>query len=90
MEWTHYVIIYYVHLHSFEDSDMTMEKFAEAYNANLANGIGNLASRLLNLGEKNLDTAPEIPEMTIPDDWKKSYGRISFRSRMRYCMATYW
>jgi len=60
------------HLHSFEDSDMTMEKFAEAYNANLANGIGNLASRLLNLGEKNLDTAPEIPEMTIPDDWKKA------------------
>jgi len=60
------------HLHSFEDSDMTMEKFAEAYNANLANGIGNLASRLLNLGEKNLDTAPEIPEMTIPEDWKQA------------------
>jgi methionyl-tRNA synthetase len=62
------------HLHAFEDSDMTMEKFAEAYNANLANGIGNLASRLLNLGEKNLDTAPEISDMTIPDDWKEAIG----------------
>jgi len=45
---------------------------AEAYNENLANGIGNLASRLLNLGEKNLDAAPVIPEMTIPDDWKQA------------------
>lgn len=34
---------------TFEDGDMTMEKFKEAYNANLANGLGNLTSRLLNM-----------------------------------------
>ena len=60
------------HLHAFEDGDMTMEKFAEVYNANLANGIGNLASRLLNLGEKNLESAPEIPSANIPDDLKQA------------------
>ena len=34
---------------SFEDSPFTMERFKEAYNANLANGIGNLVSRLMNM-----------------------------------------
>ncbi len=34
---------------SFEDGDMTMDRFKEAYNANLANGIGNLASRILKM-----------------------------------------
>jgi methionyl-tRNA synthetase len=42
------------HIHPFEDSDFTMERFKEAYNADLANGIGNLASRILTLSEKNL------------------------------------
>jgi methionyl-tRNA synthetase len=37
------------HMNSFEDSDMTMEKFHEAYNANLANGIGNLVQRLMKM-----------------------------------------
>jgi methionyl-tRNA synthetase len=39
------------HVHSFEDSDMTMEKFKEAYNANLANGIGNLVQRSMKMIE---------------------------------------
>jgi methionyl-tRNA synthetase len=33
----------------FEDSDFTWEKFKESYNANLANGLGNLVSRILKL-----------------------------------------
>lgn len=37
------------HVHSFEDSDVTMEKFREAYNANLANGIGNLVQRTMKM-----------------------------------------
>lgn len=37
------------HMHSFEDSDMTLEKFKEAYNANLANGLGNLVQRTMKM-----------------------------------------
>lgn len=36
-------------LATFEDSDFTLERFREAYNANLANGLGNLVSRLLKM-----------------------------------------
>lgn len=37
------------HVNAFEDSDMTIEKFKEAYNANLANGIGNLVQRVMKM-----------------------------------------
>jgi len=40
-------------LQPFEDSPFTMEKFKEAYNAYLANGIGNLTSRILKMAETN-------------------------------------
>ncbi|MBI5005046.1 MAG: methionine--tRNA ligase, partial [Candidatus Lloydbacteria bacterium] len=33
----------------FEDGDFTEEKFIEAYNANLANGLGNLVSRVMKM-----------------------------------------
>ena len=47
---------------TFEDSPFTMERFKDAYNANLANGLGNLTSRILTLSEKYLKKSPEIPE----------------------------
>lgn len=40
-------------LSPFEDSPFTMEKFKEAYNAHLANGLGNLVSRVLKMAETN-------------------------------------
>jgi len=44
----------------FEDSDMTKERFEEAFQANLANGIGNLCARVAAMSEKeNLRVASE-------------------------------
>lgn len=40
-------------LSPFEDSPFTMEKFKEAYNAHLANGLGNLVSRTMKMAEAN-------------------------------------
>ncbi|MDQ3089979.1 MAG: methionine--tRNA ligase [bacterium] len=36
-------------LSTWEDSDFTWERFLESYNANLANGIGNLTSRIMKM-----------------------------------------
>ncbi|HEV3244961.1 MAG TPA: class I tRNA ligase family protein, partial [Candidatus Paceibacterota bacterium] len=37
------------HVSPFEDSDFTMERFKEAYNADLANGLGNLVARVMRM-----------------------------------------
>lgn len=56
---------------SFEDSPFTLERFKEAYNSGLANGLGNLSSRILTLSEKYLDRCPEIPESS---DFTEYFG----------------
>lgn len=38
---------------AFEDSDFSIDKFISRYNSDLANGLGNLATRVSNLLEKN-------------------------------------
>lgn len=40
-------------VHPFEDSPFTMERFKESYNAHLANGLGNLVSRVIKMAETN-------------------------------------
>jgi methionyl-tRNA synthetase len=44
---------------TFEDGDYTWEKFVESYNAGLANGIGNLTSRIMKMAISN--TVPISP-----------------------------
>lgn len=43
------------HISPFEDGDMTMERFKDAYNANLANGLGNLVSRIMKMAQDNIE-----------------------------------
>jgi methionyl-tRNA synthetase len=50
------------HINSFEDSDYTDEKFKEAYNANLVNGLGNLVNRILKMSETHLSEAVALKE----------------------------
>jgi methionyl-tRNA synthetase len=38
---------------SFEDSPFTLERFKDAYNSGLANGLGNLVSRVMAMAESN-------------------------------------
>ena len=42
-------------INPFEDGDFTEERFNEAYNANLANGLGNLVSRIMKMSQNYLD-----------------------------------
>jgi len=56
----------------FEDSPFTMERFKEAYNANLANGLGNLVSRVMTMAENNLEDPVVIDKFSFYDDFIKN------------------
>lgn len=45
----------------FEDSPISVEMIKESYNANLANGIGNLTNRIVKMAE-NYDVIVKLPE----------------------------
>lgn len=47
-------------LSTFEDSPFSRERLRESYNANLANGLGNLVSRIMKLAETYLDSPVEL------------------------------
>jgi len=71
-------------LSPFEDSPFTMERFKEAYNSGLANGIGNLSSRILTLSEKYLDKCPEIPESSDFTEYFKLYEGFDLKKVTDY------
>jgi len=54
-------------LSPFADGDFSMERFTESYNADLANGLGNLVARVARLAEKNEVTAPSLPTKLDPE-----------------------
>ncbi|MBI2010665.1 MAG: methionine--tRNA ligase [Candidatus Colwellbacteria bacterium] len=56
-------IRYYLlrHVNPFEDSDVTEDTIREAYNAHLANGLGNLVSRIMKMAS-SLDLDVELPK----------------------------
>lgn len=57
-------------INPFEDSDITPERLKEAYNANLANGLGNLSSRIMKLAETHLEEPVERPkERDFPSEY---------------------
>ena len=54
---------------SFEDSPFTIERFKDAYNSGLANGLGNLVSRIMTLSEKYVEK--RVAELIIEDEKNK-------------------
>lgn len=74
-EYGHDALRYYVarEFHPFEDSDFTHDKFKTAYNAHLANGLGNLVSRVMKMASQNLEGAVEISEEIFPDEYNEAF-----------------
>lgn len=69
---------------NFEDSPFTMDRFKESYNAGLANGLGNLASRILTLSEKYLEKCPEIPEQEDFTEYFKFFSEFEITKAVDY------
>ncbi|MBI2594872.1 MAG: methionine--tRNA ligase [Candidatus Colwellbacteria bacterium] len=73
------------HIHPFEDSDFTEEKFREAYNAHLANGLGNLTARIMKLGEVHLDKPIAPPDHTpFPKEFTDAIVKFEFNQAMDF------
>jgi len=72
------------HVHPFEDSDVTMTRFKEAYNADLANGLGNLASRIMTLAEKNLDGPIDRPEQGFTEEYTNAVENFEFNRALEH------
>ncbi len=51
---------------SFEDSPFTMERFKESYNSGLANGLGNLTSRIMKMAETNVSEPVSLTSTEFP------------------------
>ena len=54
-------------LSPFEDSPFTLDQFKQSYNANLANGLGNLVSRVMKMASTHLEK-PVFSEQKILKD----------------------
>jgi methionyl-tRNA synthetase len=54
-------------LHPFEDGDFTMEKFKAAYNSHIANGLGNLASRVMKMASTHLEKPVTVTDGELPE-----------------------
>ncbi len=51
----------------FQDGDFSEQKAIEAFNSDLANGLGNLVARVAKLAEKNKITSPAAPTHFDPE-----------------------
>ena len=71
---------YYVsrEISPFEDSPFTLEKFKEAYNANLANGIGNLTSRIMKMAETHAKPVSVAP--VLAQEYTEALDRYDIKS----------
>ena len=77
------------HVSPFEDSDMTLEHFHEAYTANLVNGLGTLVSRVMKLAEQDLADgtqmhadAERMRTDVLPTEYQESIEQYRFNEAM--------
>lgn len=71
----------------FEDGDFTEEKFKEAYNSDLANGLGNLVSRILTMSSQYGVVAPKS---TLSDEITSEFKTMVLNFRIDLVIEKIW
>lgn len=71
-------------IHPFEDSDVTLEKIKDTYNADLANGLGNLASRIMQLAQTHLGEGTRPEAVGFPDEYTQAMERFEINKATEY------
>ena len=72
------------HISPFEDGDITREHFKEAYNAALANGLGNLASRIMQLTQMHLSAPAVLEWKPLPKEFTDAMERFEINKAAEY------
>ena len=82
-EATRYLLLR--HVHPFEDTDITRERLDEWYTAGLANGLGNLAARIMKMAEDHLDAPVARPEADVfPQEYTDALDRYELQEAADY------
>lgn len=75
------------HVHPFDDTDITWERLDEWYTANLVNGLGNLASRIMKMAETHLSGPISRPEAS---EFAPAYADAFARYEMQSACDFVW
>ncbi len=78
---------YYVlrELSPFEDTPCTLESIKDSYNADLANGLGNLVSRVMTMAQNNLEKPIENLEgVRLGEFFKKAIEEYNLQEAMNF------
>ena len=72
------------HISPFEDGDITREHFKEAYNADLANGLGNVASRIMTLAQTHLLGPVQVEFVPYPKEFTDALNNFEVNRAAEY------
>lgn len=72
------------HISPFEDGDITPESFKDAYNADLANGLGNLASRIMQLAQTHLQGPVALQWRALPEEFTGAMEHFEVNKAAEY------
>ncbi len=72
------------HISPFEDGDLTREHFKDVYNADLANGLGNLASRIMQLAQTNLAEPVKVEWQPFPPEFQGAMEKFEINKAAEY------
>ncbi len=71
-------------LSPYEDGDFDINRFKEAYNANLANGIGNLTNRILKMAEDNVSKEDITLSNELPSEYVEKMNQLNLHQASNY------
>ncbi|MBP7770382.1 MAG: methionine--tRNA ligase [Candidatus Pacebacteria bacterium] len=72
------------HISPFDDGDITREAFKDAYNADLANGLGNLASRIMTLAQTHLEQGTRPDVAGFPQEYTGAMEQFEINKAAEY------
>ncbi len=69
-------------INPYDDSDFTFEKFEEVYNGDLANGLGNLVARTMQLAQTYLEKGTRPEPTKLPEEYTKAIDKFEFNKAL--------